>query len=116
MGAKLFDGLIEKCHGRILGGTLDKAVFKELQLPVNTSSDNPHLGIGLTSASDTAAAAFIASSTACGKLVSVALTGSILQGLRGYAFAKQAHAAWASQCEEGAALPFEAFEVDRPPE
>ena len=46
----------------------------------------------------------------------MALTGSILEGLRGYAFAKQAHAAWASQCEEGAALTFEAFEVDRPPQ
>ena len=108
-GAKLFDGLIEKCLRRILGGTLDTAVFKELQLPVNTSADYPHISIGLTSPPDTAAAAFIASSMACDKLVSMALTGSILQGLRGYPFAKQAHAAWASQFEEGAAPAFEAF-------
>ena len=95
---------------------MDTAVFKEPQLPVITSSDYPHLGIGVTSAADTSAAAFIASSAACEKLVSMALTGSILQGLRGYAFAKQAHAALASQCEEGAALPFEVYEVDRPPQ
>ena len=87
-GAKLFDGLIEKCLRRILGGTFNTAVFKELQLPVSTSSDYPHLGIGLTSAADTAAAAFIASSAACDKLVSIALTGSMLQGLDGYAFAR----------------------------
>ena len=34
--------------------------------------------------------------------------------MRRYAFAKHAHDAWASQCEQGTALPFEAFEVDRP--
>ena len=113
-GAKLFDRLIEKCLRRILGCTLDTAVFKELQLPVTTPSDYPHLGIGPTSATDRAAAAFFPSSAACDMLVSMALTGSILQALRGYAFAKLAHAAWASQCEEGAALLFEAFEVDRP--
>ena len=79
----------------------DTAVFKELHLPVIASSDCPHLGIGLNSAEDTAAAAFISSSAPCDKLVSMALTGSILQGLRGYAFAKRAHAAWASQCGEG---------------
>ena len=33
-----------------------------------------------------------------------------------YSFARQAHAAWDLQCEEGAALPFEASEVDRPPQ
>ena len=114
MRVKLFDGLIEKFLRRILGGTLETAVFKELQLQVTTSSDYPQLGIGLTSAADTAVATFIASSAACDKLVSMALTGSILLGLHGYAFEKQAHAAWASQCEEGGALPFEAFEVDRP--
>ena len=48
-------------------------------------------------------------------LVSVALTASTFEGLRGYVFAKRAHTAWALQCKEGAALPFEAFEVDRPP-
>ena len=101
---------------RILVGALDTAVFKELQLPLTTSSDYPHLGVGLISAADTAAAAFIASSTACEKLVSMALKGSTFQGLREYAFARQEHAAWASQCEEGAALPFEAFEFDRAPQ
>ena len=115
-GAKLFDGLIEKCLRLILGGILDTDVSKELQLPDTTSFDYPHICIGLTSAADTAAAAFIGSSAACDKLVSMAMAGSILQGPRGYAFAKQAHAAWASQCEEGAALPLEAFEVDRPPQ
>ena len=95
---------------------MDTAVFKELQLLVTNSSDYPHLSIGLTSSADTGAAAFIASSAAYDKLVSMALTRSILQGLREYAFAKQAHAALASQCEEGAVLLFEAFEVDRPPE
>ena len=72
---------------------MDIAVFKELELPATTSSEYPHLGIGLTSAGDTAAAAFIASSAACDKPVSVAFTGSILQGLRGYAFAKEVQAA-----------------------
>ena len=115
-GSKLFDGLIEKCLRRILGGALDTADFKELQLPVTTRFDYPHLGIWPTSAADTAAAAFIASSAAYDKLVSIALTGSILQGLRGYAFAKQTLAVWASQNEKEAALSFEAFEVDRPPQ
>ena len=94
--AKLFDGLIEKCLRRILGGTLDTAVFKELQHPVTTSSDYPHLGMALTSVADTAAAAFNASSATCEKLTSMALTGSILQGQRGYSSAKQAYTAWAS--------------------
>ena len=92
-GAKPFDGLIEKCLRRILGGTLDTAVFKELQLPVTSSSDYPHLVIGLISAADIAAVAFIASSAACDKLVTMSLTESILQGLRGYAFVKHAHLA-----------------------
>ena len=95
---------------------MDTSVFKEPQLRVTTGSEHPHLGIGLTYAADTAAAAFIASSADCDKLVSMVLTESILQGLCGYAFAKQAHAAWASQCEEGAALPFDSFEVDRRPQ
>ena len=115
-GAKLLDGLTEKCLRRILGATLNTAAFKEPQLPVTTSSDYPHLGTGLTSAADTVAAAFTASSATCDKLVCMAFTGSLLQGLRGYAFAKQAHVAWASQCKEGAALPFEAFEGDRLPQ
>ena len=87
-GAKLFDGLIEKCLRRIWGGILDIAAFKELQRPVTTSFDYPHLGIGLTSAADTVAAAFIASSATCDKLVNMASTRSILHGLRRYAFAK----------------------------
>ena len=79
-GAVVFDNLLEKCMRRILGGTLDYEVFKELQLPMKTDPEHPHLGIGLTSACDTAASAFISSAAGCNKLVEMALMGSAVKG------------------------------------
>ena len=35
-GAGIFDNPLEKCMRRILGGTLDSEVFKELQLQMKT--------------------------------------------------------------------------------
>ena len=46
----------------------------------------------------------------------MALTGSAVKGLGLYCFAKDAYDAWALQCEEEDFLPFQAFEVDRPPQ
>ena len=79
-GAALFDNLLENCMRRILGGTLDSAVFKELQLLMKTNPEHPHIGIGLILACDTAASAFLSSASACNKLVEMALTGSAVRG------------------------------------
>ena len=49
-------------------------------------------------------------------LVEIARTGSAVNGLGQYCFAKDAYDAWAQQCEEEDVLPFQAFEVDRPPQ
>jgi len=56
-GAQLFDSMIELALRRLLGGSLPTNTFKELQLPVNTST----FGVGLTSAVLTASAAYFAS-------------------------------------------------------
>ena len=110
--AALFDNLLKKCMRRILGGTLDCEVFEELQLAMKTNPKHPHIRIGLTSAPDTAASAFLSSASACNKLVEMALMGSAAKGFGQYCFAKDACDAWTLQCEEEAVLPFQAFEVN----
>ena len=80
-GAALFDNLMEKFMPRILGGTLDSEVFKELQIPMRTNPEHPHIGIGFTSACDTAASAFLSSASRCNKLVEMAVTGSAVKDL-----------------------------------
>ena len=87
-GAALFDNLLEKCMRRILGGTLDSEVFKELQLPMKTNPEHPHVGIGLTSACDTAASAFLSSASCCNKLMEMAVIDSAAKGAEQYCFAK----------------------------
>ena len=101
---------------RILGGTLDSEVFRELQFPMETNPEHPHIGIGLTSACDTAASAFPSSASCCNKLVYMEPTGSAAKGLGQYCFVKDAYDAWTLQCEEADILPFQAFEVDGPPQ
>ena len=46
----------------------------------------------------------------------MAVFGSAATGIGHYCFAKDAYDAWALQCEEEDVLPFQAFEVDRPPQ
>ena len=98
-GAALLDNLMEKCMRRILGGTLDSEVLKELQRPLKTNPEHPHIGIGLTSACNIAASAFLSSASGCDKLVEKVLTGSAAMGLGQYYFAKDAYDAWAQQWE-----------------
>ena len=78
--------------------------------------EHTHIGIGLTSARDTAASAFPSSASACNKLMEMALTGSAVRGLGQYCFAKDAYDAWTQQCEEEDHFPFQVFEVDLPPQ
>ena len=80
-GAALFDNLLEKCMRRILGGAQESEVFKDLQLPMKTNHEHPHIGIGLPSACDTAASAFLSSTSGCKKLVEMALTDSAVTGM-----------------------------------
>ena len=61
-------------------------------------------------------AAPISSTSGCNKLVEMALTGTAVKGLGQYCFPKDAYDAWAQQCEEEDVLPFQAFEIDRPPQ
>ena len=79
---------------RIMGGTLHSEVFKELQLPMKTNPEHPHIGIGLISACDTPATAFLSSASACNELAEMAQTGSAVRGLDQYCFAKDAYDAW----------------------
>ena len=96
---------------RILGGTLDSEVFKELQLPMKTNPERSHIGIGLTSACDIAASAFLSQASGCNKLVEMALTGSTVKGVGQCCFAKDAYDALAQQCGEEDVVTFHAFEV-----
>ena len=59
-GGKLYDTLVEEALRTMVGGTLDTAIFKELQLlPTKTTSPEVRtLGLGLTSAFTTAPSAF----------------------------------------------------------
>ena len=66
-GAQVFDDLVEKSLRHIVGGVLDTEIFRELQLPaeVKLNCQNPTLGLGLTSATTTAASAFLSSAASC---------------------------------------------------
>ena len=100
----------------MVGGALDTAVFKELQLPTKpTSPEVPKLGLGLTSAVTTAPSAFLASAASCNALVGPMLGNSSSTALTTYERATSAYAAQSDQCEEHSALPFSAFDVERPP-
>ena len=83
---------------------------------MKTNPEHPHTGIGLTSACNTAASAFLSSSSACDKLMEMALDGSAVKILGQYCFAKDVCDAWTLQCEEEDVLQFQAFEVDGPPQ
>ena len=85
---------------RILGGTLDSEIFKELQIPMKTNSEHQRIGIGLTSACDAVASAFFSSASSCNKLVDMSLPGSAVEVLGQYCFAEDAYDAWTLQCEE----------------
>ena len=66
-GAQVFGELEEKSLRHIVGGVLDSEIFRELQLPaeVRLNCQNPTLGLGLTSATTTAASAFLSSAASC---------------------------------------------------
>ena len=96
-GAALFDNLLEECMRRILGGALDSEVFKELQLPMKTNPEHPHIGIRLTSAWGTAASAFLSSASGRNKILEMALTSSAVKRFGQYYFAEDAYDAWALQ-------------------
>ena len=83
---------------------------------MRTNPERPHIGIGLTSACDTAVSAFLLSASGCNMRVEMALTGSAGKGFWQYGFAKDEYDAWVLQCEEADVLPFQAFAVDRPPQ
>ena len=79
---------------------------------MKTNPEHPHIGIGLTSACDIAASAFLSQASGGNKLVQMALTGSTVKGLGQCCFAKDAYDALAQQCGEEDVLPSQAFEVE----
>ena len=119
VGGKPYDTLV--ALRTMVGGTLDTAIFKELQLLTKpTSPEVPTLGLGLTSAVITTPSAFLASASSCNALVGSMLDSSSWTALTAYERATSAYAAWSNQCEEHSALPFSAlpfsaFNVLRPP-
>ena len=74
-GAHVFYELVEKSLRHIVGGVLDIEIFRELQLlaEVKPNCQNQTLGLGLTSATTTAASAFLSSAASCNALVGNAL-------------------------------------------
>ena len=114
--ARLFDVFLESTFRRLVGGTLYSKIYKELQLPLKTSSEFPHLGIGLTSAEETATSVFLSSAVGCNNLVEQAVVDTSLKGLYLDVSAKEAYDVWARQCERSSVLPFDAFKVEQPPQ
>ena len=115
-GGKLYDTLVEEALRTMVDGTLDTAVFKKLQLPTKpTSPEVPTLGLGLTSAVTIAPSAFLASAASRNALVGSMLGNSSSTALKAYERATSTYAAWSKQCEDHSALPFSAFDVERPP-
>ena len=70
-GAHVFDELVEKSLHRVVGGVTDTEIFRELQLPteVNPNCQDPLRRLGLTSATTTAASAFLSCAASCNALV-----------------------------------------------
>ena len=116
-GAQVFDELVEKSIRHIVGGVLDTKIFRELQLPaeVKLNCQNPTLGLGLTSATTTAASTFLSSAASCNALVGKALGSRTPNELSAYLAAKFAYEAWSVQCKQESVLPFQAFSTERPP-
>ena len=77
------------------------------------SEPNPRPG--LTSATTTAASAFLSSAASCNALVGKALGSRRPNGLSAYLATKFAYEAWAVQCKKESMLPFQAFSSERPP-
>ena len=62
----------------------------------------PHLGIGQTSAEETAASAFLSSAAGCSNLVEHAVMATSLGQLDLDVSAKEAYDVWAKQCDKDA--------------
>ena len=75
LGTQLFDKLQENGRRTIVGGMLDHELFRELQLPAKSGPNckDPTLGLGFTSATTTAASAFLTSAASSNNLVDAAL-------------------------------------------
>ena len=95
-GAQVFDESVEKSLRHVAGGVLDTELCGGLQLPsdVKPNCQNPTLGPGLTSATTTAASAFLSSAASCNALVGKALGSKTPNELSAYMAAKFAYEAW----------------------
>ncbi len=89
-GALAFDRMMEDSTRTLLGGVLLRATFREIQLTVR--SEVPTFGIGLTSAAETAAAAYLASLALVCKLLTSYLPSQPETAL------KTNHQLWSSRC------------------
>ena len=116
-GAQVFDELVEKSLRHIVGGVLDTEIFRELELPaeVKPNCENPTLGLGLTSATTTAASAFLSSAASWNALVGKTLGSRTPNELSAYLAAKTLYEAWSVQCKQESVSPFQAFSSERPP-
>ena len=114
-GARLFDEIMEDALRRLLGGVLDSEMFKELQLPVNDKKDQPTFGVGLTSAANTAAAAFLASASLTKRLCDSFPGTRPNSPLSEDDEVLKSYEIYRGQCAPGKAIPLAELESDKTP-
>lgn len=104
--AAVFDSMMERCARTLARAGLDTEVFRELQLPVKPlDAKKPSLGIGLTSAKNIAAAAFLVSSSAANRLHNTVLSDPI-RNFPTYNKALDAQRTWSLSCLQSNVFPF----------
>ena len=103
--ASLFDDLLQNCLRDMVGGSLSPDVFRELQLPLNTST--PGFGIGLTSTKDTASSAFLASLGLVRSLHVFMLEGAIPAGDNGGRHGINAYNDWRAGANQNVDLSWD---------
>ena len=109
----LFDDFLQDCVREMVGGSLGPEVFRELQLPLNTT--NPCFGVCLTSAEDTASSAFLSSMGLLRGLHCFMLQGAIPTEPNAEQDCKNAYKDWRSRVHHDAILPWEAVSSSHSP-
>ena len=115
-GAEEFDELMENALRRLIGGVLDKDIFKELQLPVKDISKNtPTFGVGITSAVHTAASAFLASCSLTRKLCNELPGTRSTTPLSEDEEVRETYEIYRQQCLQDRAIPLSEIDSDQTP-